>query len=232
VASHVVSLQDLDDIEGIQEALNGLPDGLDQTYDRMLRNIELKRRKQVANTLKWLAFSISPLYLDEVAEIFVLDPERDVPLGTRLLKPEAVLEYLRGLVTTIKLNRNQFHSEGSFVQLRLAHFSIQEYLLSNPTRMPIDISVTFQMEELREHSFITESSLAYHLHLSKTTLVTEQNVEYFPLCDYVARYWFRHLRNLPSPSKRIKGLVLQVFGDDQAFQNMQRLCSNYYGFRE
>jgi hypothetical protein len=45
----------------------------------MLRDVELKKRKQVANALKWLAFSIRPLRLDEVAEIFIVDPERKVP---------------------------------------------------------------------------------------------------------------------------------------------------------
>lgn len=100
MACHLDILQQLASKNAIQKALNGLPDDFDQTYDRMLRDVEPKNRNQVANTLKWLGFSARPLYVDEVAEIFNLDPEKNIPFdeSNRLLQPEAVLRYFRGIV--------------------------------------------------------------------------------------------------------------------------------------
>ena len=62
----------------------------------MLQGIDPEYQKQVASVLKWLAFSIRPLLLDELAEVFILDHEKDVPFdeNDRLFTVEEVLSYL------------------------------------------------------------------------------------------------------------------------------------------
>jgi hypothetical protein len=114
--------------EAIREALRDLPQGLDATYDRMLLEIDPKYQKEVASTLKWLAFSLRPLRLEELAEIFILDHESDPPFhdDDRLLQSEDVLMYLPGMVTKDKDGYNP-------IKIRLAHFSIKEYLMSERT---------------------------------------------------------------------------------------------------
>jgi hypothetical protein len=68
----------------------------------MLTGIDPEFHKQVASVLKWLCFSVRPLYLEEAAEIFILDPESDPAFDPekRLFEPDQVLRYLRGLVVT------------------------------------------------------------------------------------------------------------------------------------
>src|SRR6187402_813988 len=102
----------------------------------MLKNVSPENQKPVAGVLKWLAFSLRPLLLEEVAEIFILDPDAEVPFDDkeRLLSPEAVLSYLSGLVTQIPKRLGAYDSDHfarrgkDVIEIRLAHFSIKEYL--------------------------------------------------------------------------------------------------------
>jgi hypothetical protein len=81
VACQLEVLKELRIAGEIEKALRTLPEGLDETYKRMLLAIKPKNRKQVANMLMWLAFSFRPLYLEELAEIFILDHENDTPFN-------------------------------------------------------------------------------------------------------------------------------------------------------
>ena len=87
----------------IRKALHDLPKGLDATYNRMLQRINREDQKHVARVLEWLSFSLRPLLLEEIAEIFTLDIEADEPFDAdnRLVTPVAVLDFLDGLVTKV-----------------------------------------------------------------------------------------------------------------------------------
>jgi hypothetical protein len=152
----------------------------------MLRSIDSDYRDQVANILKWLAFSLRPLRLDELAEIFILDHRNDIPFQSigRLFKPEDVLMYLPGLVT-----------KGLDTEIRLAHQSINEYLTFQPHRMHEDLVARFSITKSNAHLLISESCLAYHLHISKTELATEESLGRFALWEY-ATHWSSHLEEV------------------------------------
>jgi len=131
----------------------------------MLFSIPPRYRKQVARILKWLSFSIWPLFLDEVAEIFDLDLENGVllkPPEDRLFKPEQVLEYMRGLVsydrTTKGLRSGGYTLE---TEIRFAHFSIKEYLTS--TEITFSPAAEFFVAEMDAQLQIVDVCLGYTL---------------------------------------------------------------------
>ena len=200
----------------------------------MLESIKPEKKKQVAKTLEWLCFSLRPLLLDEVAEAFILDPDTEVPFDeeNRLMTAGAVLGLLRGLITEIprqiKKNNYDHHArwETDVIEIRLAHFSIKEYLVSD--RMPSNISTTFTIKETDAHIHITESCLAYHLHLSKTTLATKELVRQYQLWGYVVKYWSEHLDLIPSdkctPSTTERASQIFTRGS-QPLLNMARIRS-------
>jgi len=198
----------------------------------MLKHVKTEKQKQVARVLEWLSFCLRPLLLEEVAEVFILDHDAEVPFDEedRLLTPDAVLELLRGFVTEVprKLgiygNDHYARRHQHVIEIRLAHFSIKEYLVSD--RMPLSISTTFTIKETNAHVHITESCLAYHLHLSKTTRATEDLLRQYQLWEYVAEYWPKHLDLVP-PEKytpSISTRALEVFTrGSKAFLNMARI---------
>ena len=211
-------LRDLQGQRAIREALKDLPDGLDATYDRILQSIHYNYRKQVANTLKWLAFSLRPLVVEELAEIFILDHDRNPPFdeGDRLFRPESVLNHLSSLVTKDPI--------GEVFWIRLAHFSIKEYLIS--PRIVQGPAKYFSTTEVDAHMHISEACSAYHLHLSLTILVTEKESKRFALWKYLRQYWVHHLDQVPQKSWRLPAtdMALQVFApSSQSLLNMIRL---------
>ncbi|KAI1113784.1 ankyrin repeat-containing domain protein [Nemania sp. NC0429] len=172
----------------INDALEKLPNGLDATYDRLLQSIDETFQAQVIGLLKWLAFSNKPLTLRELADIFILRPENNVAfdVAERIFQPEDCLEYMPGLVIT-------YEHLGYIKCVRLAHFSIKEYLISNriangPTRV-------FWFTEEDAHLHIAYSCLAYHLHRIATSV--REDYRYTGLREYAARNWMIHFEMIP-----------------------------------
>lgn len=197
------TLHDLPGPRTIREALRNLPEGLDATYDRILQSIKPKYRKPVANILKWLAFSARPLRVQEVAEVFILDRDRKPPFDEedRLNLPESVLNYLSSLVTRVAVTNSRYDNERNgqkIIEVRLAHFSIKEYLIS--PRIVQGPAEYFSTTEADAHLHISEACLAYHLHLSLGTRVTYQEAKRFALWKYAGRYWVHHLEQVPRAS--------------------------------
>ncbi len=64
-------------VSKLHEALNTLPTTLDETYNRILSNIEPLYKPEVLHILQWLACSLRPLSLEEVAEIVAFDADND-----------------------------------------------------------------------------------------------------------------------------------------------------------
>jgi hypothetical protein len=216
----------------IRQALKDLPKGLDATYHRILTNIDPDYQRQVASTLKWLAFSLRPLTLDEVAEIFILDHENNPPFdeGNKLFQPEDVLNYLPSLVTKIQSEVSRpseietIRNGEQVIEIRLAHFSIKEYLTS--ARINQGPAKEFSTTEMHAHLHISEACLAYHLHLSLNTLVTEEEYRRLALWEYIVQNWHRHLERVPQNlwTPFVTGLALKLLAPkSQGLLNMIRI---------
>ena len=55
-------------VESLRRTLKALPKSLDETYERILSNIDEQHSDQALKVLQWLAFSACPVTLAEVAE--------------------------------------------------------------------------------------------------------------------------------------------------------------------
>ncbi|KAM0258592.1 hypothetical protein ACHAQJ_003763 [Trichoderma viride] len=171
------ALYNLSTVAEIRQALQNLPVGLGTTYDRMLLNISTNFQSRVINSLKWLAFSLSPIHVDWLAEIFTLRPECALPSdGTeKLFSINDILKYFSSLIIV------------SDLEVRLAHFSIKEYLTS--TQIANGPALAFGFTEVDAHLHIAHSCLAYHLQHADNT----QQLNYQQLGYYAGRQWARHL---------------------------------------
>ncbi|QYT04241.1 Ankyrin repeat protein [Trichoderma simmonsii] len=174
----------------ILQALLDLPKGLDQTYERILRMIHPKYQEQILNCLQWLAFSYTPLSVEQLAHIFILRPSdmdtsqkimQRLNQSEQLFDSQDVLTYFSGLVLV------------EFGIVRLAHFSVKEYL--NSSRIHRDDAVSLGFSESDAHLSIAYWCLAYHTYLSTSDSYTIQTR--YPLKSYSTNYWPRHLEMVP-----------------------------------
>ena len=203
----------------LQQALFSLPPTLDATYERMLTGIDEMYCTEALVALRWLAFERRPLTLDEIAEACVIDPsgDGDVDAGNRG-GLEDVLEILSGLITVETsldddddgLGRSMdqiidpeddnkqavpsFEYLGKDSRVRLAHYSVKEYLVSERIRR--SKAAQYFLQENREHRFLAQSCLTYLLYYSGSNdkVLKKQDFTAFPLLEYAARWWFYHSR--------------------------------------
>ncbi len=117
----------------------------------------------------------------------------------RLFNPNDVLKYLSGLVTTFEDTDPRHYmkyvdQDRKWKLIRLAHFSIKEYLVSE--RIHDSPSTRFSVAETNAHLHISESCLAYHLQISETTLANKAEMDRFLLWDYASWRWKDHLEKV------------------------------------
>lgn len=135
----------------LEKVLESLPQTLDETYEQILRNIAPENQKYVTSAIHWIAFSIRPLHLIELATAATIDPHTDLPIHVDdHIPPEWLFEILSGLVIMTEYRRDP--------AVGFAHFSVQEYLISD--RIPSDL-IKFRTTEITAHSFIMESCLKF-----------------------------------------------------------------------
>jgi len=187
-----------------------LPQSLDETYERMLCNIE--SRDEAQQMLSLLCYASRPLSVDEVTEALAVDID-----GLECYDPKSrftggaddLLRICPGLIeislSSDKDNESDFddqddeedednaNSNTVGVQIvRIAHFSVQEYLLSERIRK--SRAANFALSGPTEHGRISKACLLYLAHddfLEQT--LSADLVKQYAFAKYAAEHWHRHL---------------------------------------
>jgi hypothetical protein len=211
-------------IKGLREALKALPETLDGTYDRILMSIEKNDRPNALKVLQWLAYSARPMRIEEVADAIAVnldDPPR-FDFELRLLDPRALLDICSSLVN-VSLSTyygwNGVPNETG--ELRLAHYSVKEYLVSE--RIQTGPAAAYKIQEIHANKTIAESCLAYLLHFEKLNSLTSQNIEDYPLARYAAEYWTKHANVAGKEAGSINLLCMLLLSREDAYVNWVRL---------
>ena len=207
-------------VDALRKALKALPKTLDETYARILDNIDEEYSQDAFRILQWLVYSARPLRIEEVAEVLAIntDESRFDP-ENRLPEPRDLLTICSSLVTTVAGTvKDNKGASNETTELRLAHFSVQEYLISDRIRK----GAAFQYDiQSRAEEEIVQTCLTYLFYFQKGVLNSE-NLNIFPLALYAAKHWCRHFRAMKDSDQAIK-LGMQLFQGD-TFINWIRLC--------
>jgi hypothetical protein len=86
----------------IEAQLSELPEGLDEIYNRILKNISKKHRADTKMFLQWLAFCKRPMKIEEIAETITADFSDECPVfnqDKRYADPRDVLVRCSGFVS-------------------------------------------------------------------------------------------------------------------------------------
>src|SRR5271170_3319178 len=116
----------------LREAMADLPNTLDGTYDRILCAIDKEYSQDALKILQWLVYSRRPLRIEEVVDIIAVDINDDpkFDLDRRLPDPRDILTICSSLITTAVETINNSSRNITEEYVRLAHFSVKEYLVS------------------------------------------------------------------------------------------------------
>ncbi|KAM0802047.1 ankyrin repeat-containing domain protein [Usnea florida] len=210
-------------VHQLRKALSSLPETLDRTYDQILGKVKAEDHQFAAKLLRWLTYSIRPLRLEEIAEVIAIDTNSSPPfdLGKRFEDPSDILEICSSLVSVEDFRHKTERYRKA--KIRLAHFSVKEYLVSD--RIQHGPAFVYSLKEEVSNELIAQDCLVYLLHLIKPDIwrSTLTMVEY-PLARYAARYWIDHIQSVEGPKNEALTLVQELFSTrEEIFVNWTQL---------
>ena len=180
------------DLHGILEKL---PKTLDETYERVLKDINEDNREHARRLLHCLAVAIRPLRVEELAEILAFDfdsakggiPNFRVDWRWKD-QEEAVLYTCSSLITVVDSYDWEYVGKCRVVQF--SHFSVKEFLISDRLASSIGDICRYRILPGPAHTILAQACLGFLLHLDIPT--DEETGKRFPLAWYAARHWVTH----------------------------------------
>ena len=196
----------------ICKALNELPTTLDETYERVLREIPKEKREHAHRLFQCLVVAIRPLRVEELAELFAI--EFDADAGPNLKegwRPEnaedAVLSACSTLIAVIQNKGSKF--------VQFSHFSVKEYLTSDRLRTSETGNIRHYHIPLdAAHTILARACLTVLLQLDET--VDKKRLETFPLAFYAAQHWVDHAK-YEDVASRIQDDMEQLFNPSKPY---------------
>ncbi len=184
----------------VRQTLEELPESLDETYERILKEIKRPNRDHAQRLLQCLVAAIRPLRVEELAEVLAIDFDVEgVPrLNQRWRwedQEQALLSSCSSLITIANVDDSRV--------VQFSHFSVKEYLTSDrlATRSEDHISRYHILLETA-HMILAQACVSVLLQLDDR--VVDDGIDNSsPLAQYAARHWVSHAQ-FEGVSSRIK----------------------------
>ena len=176
----------------VRRTLDELPESLDETYERVLREIKKPNRDHARRLLQCLVVAIRPLRVEELAEVLAVDfdDEEGIPklkLNWRWEDQEqALLSSCSSLIAIVE-------SKGSRV-VQFSHFSVKEFLTSSRLATSSGDTSRYHIVLEPAHTILAQACLSVLLRLDKSVKRSDAG-DSFPLARYAAEHWVAHAQD-------------------------------------
>jgi ankyrin repeat protein len=207
-AMQINGLRHCGTLKALREALHTLPTSLDETYSRILDEIEPAQADNATRILSWLCFAFRPLALDEIAESLAIDFENNEYDATQKLQDlEDVLSICGSLV--VRANDST---------LKLSHYSVKEYLISD--RLLGSKNSGFHMNPTLSDANITQTCLIY---LQNRSFGGTFGLGSDSLTQYATEFWIEHFIRCGQPDQLVLLAKEMLFTDKLHFLERTRI---------
>ncbi|KAN0126575.1 hypothetical protein V8E52_000215 [Russula decolorans] len=170
--------------------LDELPETLDETYERVLKDIKKVNRQHAIRLLHCLTVAIRPLRVEELAEVLAIDFDATRREGIPKLNPnwrwadqhQAVLSTCSSLIGIVDYGCSQV--------VQFSHFSVKEYLISDRLANANGDVSRYHILPKSAHTILAQACLGvlfrFDDHVDKDT------AKDIPLAKYAAKHWVDH----------------------------------------
>jgi ankyrin repeat protein len=193
----------------VRRTLDELPDSLDETYERVLREIKRANQRIAHRLLQCLVAAVRPLRVEELAEVLAFDFTTE---GTPKLnlswrwedQEEAVMSACSSLVIVVNVGDSRI--------VQFSHFSVKEYLTSERLAESSQDVSRYHILLEPAHTVLAQACLGVLLRLDDR--VDRDSISSFPLSRYAAEYWSRHAQ-FGNVSSRVEDGMKRLFDGDK-----------------
>jgi ankyrin repeat protein len=191
--------------------LDELPETLDETYERVLREINKANREHARRLLQCLTVALRPLRVEELAEVLAIDFDAPARGGIPQLNPnwrwadqhQAVLSTCSSLIAIV--------DDGNSKVVQFSHFSVKEYLTSDRLACSSGDVSRYHIVLEPAHTILAQACLGVLLRLDDHD---KDNVGDIPLAKYAAQYWVDHA-GFEQVASRIRDAMEYFFDADK-----------------
>ena len=195
--------------------LDELPETLDGTYERILKEINKARREHAYRLLQCITVAIRPLRVAELGEVLAVDFGTSSGGETSKLNPDwrcedqeqAVLSTCSSLIAVVGEDEDQV--------IQFSHFSVKEFLTSPRLADSSPDVSRFHIPLEPAHVILARACLGTLLRLDDH--VDEGNVkDRFPLVRYAAEHWVEHAQ-FEDVSSQLREEMEILFDPDRSY---------------
>jgi ankyrin repeat protein len=220
----------------VRHMLEELPETLDETYERILKDINKANRDLAHRLLQCLTVAVRPLRVAELAEVLAVDFGTASAAGTSKLntdwrwedQEEAVLSTCSSLISVVDEQADFLSTRSSLISavdehggqvVQFSHFSVKEFLTSSRIGDSSSDVSRFHIFLEPAHTILAKACLGVLMRLGE--LVDEDKVEdnvedKFPLARYAAEHWVDHAR-FENVSSHVREGIEDIFDPDKPY---------------
>ena len=186
-----------------------MPESLDETYLRTLREINKAEWEFAHRLFQFVVIASRPLHFEELAELLAFDFKAgSIPKFRESWRTEDPVHAILSTCSSLLAIVDGGYPSGIVVQL--SHFSVKEFLMSTRLAEASDIIPRrYHISMTPAHTLAAQACLGILLHLDEDT-ITSDSLERFPLAEYAAEHWADHAR-FEDVSRHVDDGMKQLF---------------------
>jgi Ankyrin repeats (3 copies)/Ankyrin repeat len=186
----------------VRQTLMELPESLDETYERILKEIKKPNRAHARRVLQCLVIAVRPLRVEELAGVLAVD--FNDPEGIPRLKPDwrweeqelALLSACSSLIAIVQVDHSRV--------VQFSHFSVKEFLTSPRLATASGEVSNYHIDLEPAHTVLAQAGLGVLLQIQDG--VEGCTPEDHPLARYAAEHWTTHAQFGEVSSRLHKGM--------------------------
>jgi len=196
----------------VRRTLDELPESLDETYERILKEIKKPNRDHARRLLQCLVVATRPLRVEELAEVLAVNfDEAD---GIPKLNPNwrwedqehALLSSCSSLIAIVETDDSR--------DVQFSHFSVKEFLTSPRLATSSGAVSCYHIGLEPAHTILAQACLGILLQLDDC--VDKDHQSSSPLAIYSAEHWVHHAQ-FENVSSQVHSAMERLFDPDQPY---------------
>lgn len=215
----------------IRKALQSLPENMEETYERILSDIEKKPRSDrelAKKVLMWLAYAQRPFKLGELSRAVAMESDMESleDVEDAVVNEFESLSRVCGNLVTIDFV--YFYPNST---IRFVHYTVQEFLIPKvPRDSDSALSTLWGLDTQLAHEEIARICIQYMLFLYS-------NEEFVPISSpaetfdiYASNFWHHHVRMLTQLNEELWALLYRFINSGNLFhKSIYLFKANHYG---
>jgi Ankyrin repeats (3 copies)/Ankyrin repeats (many copies) len=222
----------------VRQTLKELPESLDETYERILKEIKKPNRAHARQVLQCLVVAIRPLRVAELAEILAVDfgDAEGIPRLNSDWRWEdqeqALLIACSSLIVIVEAGHSDSEAEtddgdsrveaGDSRIVQFSHFSVKEFLTSSRLATTSGEVLNYYINLEPAHTILAQACLGVLLQIQDDVegCTSEDN----PLARYAAKHWATHAQLGEVSSRLHKGMEYLFDANKSHYKVWLTLC--------